>query len=56
MLLIYSCDDCHAGNDSENARQTSISPTELREALSAMDKGKAAKQFELSDMHDASEV
>ncbi|KAK9841198.1 hypothetical protein WJX74_001758 [Apatococcus lobatus] len=44
------------GDESEGARQTSISPAELREALSAMDKGKAAKQFELSDMHDASEV
>ena len=45
-----------AGDEAENGRQTSISPAELREALSAMDKGKAAKQFELSDMHDASEV
>lgn len=31
-----------------------VSPTELREALSGL--GKAAIRFELSEMHDASEV
>ncbi len=31
-----------------------VSPTELREALSGL--GKAAVSFELSEMHDASEV
>lgn len=31
-----------------------VSPTELREALSGL--GKAAVRFELSEMHDASEV
>lgn len=33
-----------------------VSPNELREALSGIDNGMEAKQFELAEMHDASEV
>jgi hypothetical protein len=39
---------------SASANGFTVSPTELREALSSLDK--AAIQFELSEMHDASEV
>ena len=33
-----------------------VSPDELREALSELDKGQSAVEFELSEMHDAAEV
>ena len=33
-----------------------VSPDELREALSQLDKGQSAVEFELSEMHDAAEV
>lgn len=38
----------------ESSDSWTVSPTELREALSGL--GKAAIRFELSEMHDASEV
>lgn len=37
------------------ARQ-SVSPDELREALSELEKGQTPIEFELSEMHDAAEV
>lgn len=41
---------------SADAVQQSISPDELREAMSQLDKGQTPINFDLSEMHDAAEV
>lgn len=41
---------------SADAVQQSISPDELREAMSQLDKGQTPIKFDLSEMHDAAEV
>ena len=42
--------------ESDAVVRQSISPDELREALSNLDKGQSPVEFELSEMHDAAEV
>ena len=42
--------------EAEAVVRQSISPDELREALSNLDKGQSPVEFELSEMHDAAEV
>lgn len=44
-----------ASSDADAVRQ-SISPDELREALSQLEKGQTPIKFDLSEMHDAAEV
>ena len=44
-----------ASADADTARQ-SISPDELREAMSQLEKGQTPIKFDLSEMHDAAEV
>ena len=39
-----------------DAERQSISPDELREAMSQLEKGQAPVKFDLSEMHDAAEV
>ena len=45
-----------AASGSTDAVQQSISPDELREAMSQLDKGQTSIKFDLSEMHDAAEV
>lgn len=45
-----------ADSEAQQAARQSVSPDELREALSELEKGQSPIEFELSEMHDASEV
>ena len=45
-----------ADSDARDVARQSVSPDELREALSELEKGQSPIEFELSEMHDAAEV
>lgn len=45
-----------AASETDSAVRQSVSPDELREALSDLEKGQSPVEFELSEMHDAAEV
>lgn len=45
-----------AASETDPAVRQSVSPDELREALSDLEKGQSPVEFELSEMHDAAEV
>lgn len=45
-----------ADPDAQAAARQSVSPDDLREALSELEKGQSPVEFELSEMHDAAEV
>ena len=45
-----------AASEADAAVRQSVSPDELREALSDLEKGQSPVEFELSEMHDAAEV
>ncbi|KAK9806100.1 hypothetical protein WJX72_001362 [[Myrmecia] bisecta] len=63
MAALDGLEDAGADQDAKRAKRDpadgkgwTVSPIELREALSSLDKGRVAVQFELTEMHDASEV
>lgn len=45
-----------SASETDAAVRQSVSPDELREALSDLEKGQSPVEFELSEMHDAAEV